>query len=346
MRRFLALMLVLASCLAGPARAEPADMPIRISYAPSLWWSLPFYVATQKNWWAEVHLVPTFAVFPSGPPQVAALQADAWDVGATGVVPTILGATRFGMKTIGIADDESTANVLTARKSLIAELHAHPEGLKGRKILLTANSTSDYAVQSCLKKFGLAKADVQMVNLSPPQIVSAVTSGNGDLAGVWAPYLYTLEEKADSDVLCSGKDAGVFIPSMIVASKKFAAANPEAVARFLAVYLRAWNWVTHHPKEARVAMKEFYAVAGVDISPAGMDAEFQRPVFNLSEQIERMSRAKGASTVDGWLDAIGSFVTTAGILPSVPGVNDYITDEFLRRVNDDPKLREIANRTE
>lgn len=335
-----------AAVLISTTVSAVALEPIRISYAPSLWWSFPFYVATEKKWWADVDLDASFAVFPSGPPQVAALRANAWDVGATGVIPTILGAARFGMKTIGIANDESSANALVAKNSVLKQLRENPAGFKGRSILLTSNSTSDYAVQSCLKKFGVEKSDVQFVNLSPPQIVSAITSNNGELAGVWAPYIYTLNEKGDSGVLCSGADAGAFIPSMIVANKDYAAAHPKNVARFLAVYLRAWNWIRKHPVEAREEMKKFYAVAGVDISPEGMDAEFKRPTFDLKQQLSLMDRAKGASQVDTWLTQIAQFVTASGTLTSAPDAKDYITDEYMKMVANDPQLRAIAEKSE
>ena len=44
---------------------------------------------------------------------------------------------------------------------------------------------------------GSRKRDLQFVNLGQAQIISAMTSDNGDIAGVWAPNTYTLEEKAE-----------------------------------------------------------------------------------------------------------------------------------------------------
>ena len=111
-------------------------------------------------------------------------------------MPAVLGAARFGLLTIGITNDESKANALDVRGEQIDA--AQVEGSRhhqGQKILLTTNSTGDYAAQGCLKKWGLSKSDVQFVNLGQAQIISALISGNGDIAGVWAPNIYTLEEK-------------------------------------------------------------------------------------------------------------------------------------------------------
>ena len=190
----LALALMIGAAGSQAARAQQLE-PIKVSYQPALYWSLPYYVATEKKFWADAGLAPEFSTFPAGAPQVAAAQAKSWDVGGTGSVPAVLGAARFGLVTIGITNDESKANVLMVRGDKFDAVKKDPAIIKGQKILLTSNSTGDYSVQACLKKWGIAKTDVQLVNLGQAQIISAVTSNNGDFAGVWAPNNYTLAEK-------------------------------------------------------------------------------------------------------------------------------------------------------
>ena len=67
--------------------------------------------------------------------------------------------------------------------------------------MLTANSTGDYAVQSCLRKWGLQKSDVSIKSMGQAEIISAMSSGNADLGGMWAPKIYTLEEKASGKLI-------------------------------------------------------------------------------------------------------------------------------------------------
>jgi NitT/TauT family transport system substrate-binding protein len=330
----------------GALPAAQAQTPIKVSYQPAVYWALPFYVASEKNFWADAGLKPEFSTFPAGAPQVAAAQAKAWDVGGTGSVPAVLGAARFGLITIGITNDESKANVLMVRGEKFDEVKKNPGSIKGQKILLTTNSTGDYAVQACLKKWGIAKTDVQLVNLGQAQIISAITSNNGDLAGVWAPNMYTLEEKGGAKLLCSGFDAGAIIPGAIVARPDYAKENPEAVAKFLAVYLRAWSWIKANPKEARDMMKKFYAQGGVEISDKGMEAEFsQRPVYSLAEQVKIMDRAKGKSDVDTWLGNIGEFMKSTGTIPEVPDAKTYIDDTYMKKAAADPALTAMAGKS-
>ena len=49
-----------------------AQTEIKISYQPALYWSLPFYIAAEKGWYAELGLKPVFSTFPAGVPQIAA----------------------------------------------------------------------------------------------------------------------------------------------------------------------------------------------------------------------------------------------------------------------------------
>jgi NitT/TauT family transport system substrate-binding protein len=329
----------------GPARAQPALAEIKVSYQPALYWALPFFVATEKNWWAEVGLKPVFSTFPAGVPQIAAVASKSWDVGGTGSVPAVLGHVRFGIKTIGLTNDESAGNALLVRKGLADKIAKDPKAIKGQTILLTANSTGDYAVQSCLKKYGLTKADVTIKNMGQAEIISAVSSNNADLAGLWAPNIYTLEEKAGAKVLCSGKDGGVVVPGALIARGEYAEQNPENVAKFLAVYLRAWKWMGTHKPEAIALMKKFYEQGGVAISDASMNKEFDsRPTYDLAQQLARMDRARGNSDVDVWFGQIAIFMRGTGAIQTVPQPADFVTDAFMKRVQADPKLRDFATR--
>ena len=63
------------------------------------------------------------------------------------------------------------------------------------------------------------------------------------------------------------------IPGALVVRADYAKEQPQNVARFLAVYLRAWKWMNAHQPEAIAMMKKFYDVGGVTISEASMKKE-------------------------------------------------------------------------
>jgi len=331
----------------GGAQAQPLT-EIRISYQPALYWALPFYAASEKGWYAEVGLKPVFSTFPAGVPQIAASAAKSWDVGGTGSVPATLGAVRYNLLTIGITNDESYGNALLATAKTADAFMKNPASIKGQTIVLTANSTGDYAVQSCLAKWGLKKADVTVKSMGQAEIISAMSSGNADLGGLWAPNTYTMEEKAGAKQICSGQDAGAAVPGALIARADYAKEHPQDVAKFLAVYLRAWKWLNAHQPEAIAMMKKFYEQGGVTISEASMKKEFTtRPTFDLASQLRIMKRPSGgASEVDDWFTKIGGFMQANGTFAQAPASSKYITDEYLRMVDADPKLKAFANRAD
>jgi ABC-type nitrate/sulfonate/bicarbonate transport system substrate-binding protein len=334
-----------AALLATTAHTAQAQelTPINVSYQPALYWALPFYLATELEWWAEVGLEPSFSTFPAGAPQIAAAQADDWDVGGTGSVPAVLGAARFGLKTVGITNDESAANAMMASTDVLEGLLADPSSIAGQSIYLSTNSTVDYATQACLRMWGVDPGEVEFVNLGQAQVISTIISGTGDISGVWAPNTYTLQERGNSDYLCSGADAGAIVPGALVVRPGFAEESPELVAKFLAVFLRGWAWAEENPDEARSMLVDFYSDGGVEISEAAVESEFDlRPTFNLEAQLEILERSNGPSRVDDWLTSIGSFMVDVGTFEENPDANEYIDPSFMQMVMDDPELAAFA----
>ena len=338
---------ILAAAALAAAAGAQAQTEIKVSYQPALYWALPFYVATEKGWWAELGLKPVFSTFPAGVPQIAASASKSWDVGGTGSVPAVLGAARYNLLTIGITNDEAAGNALLATRDKAAGYAANPASIKGKTITLTANSTGDYAVQKCLEKWGMKKADVTIKSMGQAEVISAMSSNNVDLGGLWAPNIYTMEEKTGARVICSGKDVGVAIPGALVVRADYAKENPQNVAKFLAVYMRAFKWMNAHKPEAIAMMKKFYEVGGVTISEASMNKEFDtRPVFDLAQHLAIMDRSKGASQVDTWMTQISEFLKGVGTIPTVQAANTYVTDEYMKLVDRDPKLKAFANKAD
>ena len=347
-RNVIRLMAGLALGVTSIAAQSQSLTEIKISYQPALYWALPFYVAEQKGWYAELGLKPVFSTFPAGVPQIAASASKSWDVGGTGSVPAVLGAVRYNLLTIGITNDESYGNALLATAKSADGFVKNPSSIKGQTIVLTANSTGDYAVQSCLAKWGLKKSDVTIKSMGQAEIISAMSSGNADLGGLWAPNTYTMEEKAGAKQICSGQDAGAAVPGALIARADYAKEHPQNVAKFLAVYLRAWKWLNAHQPEAIAMMKTFYEQGGVTISEASMKKEFTtRPTYDLAGQLKIMKRGPGGkSEVDDWFAKIGAFMQANGTFPKAPEASKFITDQYMKMVEADPKLKAFANRTD
>jgi sulfonate transport system substrate-binding protein len=342
--------IVTAAALAAllPLGAVAQDLKeVRISSQPALLGSVPFALANEKGWWKEVGLKVTVTEFPAGAPQIAASKS--WDVGYTGSVPAVLGAVRFGLHTVAFSDDQSATNAIYVRGANADALIKTPASMKGQTMFLTGNSTVDLASRSCLTKFGLAKGDVTVRSMGQAEIIAAMSSGSADIGGLWAPNTYTVEEKAGAKYLCSGKDTGTMIPGNLVVRAEWAKENPQLVARFLAVYLRAQRHLAANRKDALAIMKKHYETGGVQISDAAMNKEFDtRPTFDLAGQLAMFNRGAQPSRGDTTMNTIAAFMKEVGSLradEALPDPKTYVTDEYLKLVDKDPQLKAFANRT-
>ena len=340
---------ILAAGLAAAAFAIPQQAGaqqltrLNISMQPALYSMLPLHLATEQGWWRQMGIEPSFSSFPAGPPQIAAAAAGTWDVGITGSAPGVLGAARFNIRTIAISNDESATNVLMARRSEIEAIRANPASLRGQRVLMTVNTTVDYVLQNCLRRWNIARTDLQVVNLNQAQILSAFSTGEGRIAGLWAPNIYTAEERMNAVPLCSGKDADAIVPGNIIVREEFLTRNPDMVARYLAVFLRGIAFMKANREATVQSMNRFYQAGGVTVSEAALNAEIdRRPIFGLEEQLALMSRANGPSQADRWYEGLSAFLAQVGTVQNPPAPSAYLTDDILRRIAANPQLRAFA----
>lgn len=339
-RRSIAALVAVTVASTGIGAGAFAE-PLRVSYQP-LYWALPFYIASEKGYWKEVGLEPEFSVFPAGPQQIAAMQS--WDLGGTGGPPAVLGAVRLGLLSIAIGTDESAVTATVARAADADAILKDPSSLKGKQLLVTTNSTGEFSALACLKKFGLTRDDVQIVNLAPAQLISAYSNGNGTLAASWAPFVYVLQDKAGAKEICNGQLANAFVTSAFIVTPEFAKARPETVAKALAVYLRAVTWQKKNRAETIAYLRKFNEKHGVSLSDHFLEIDHdRRKTFTLAEELKIFDRSAGPATVDKWNEELAVYLVGTGTLKEIPDPKTYLDDRFLKMIEKDPKLRAFAN---
>ena len=106
-----------------------------------------------------------------------------------------------------LTNDESVGNALMATGATAEGFVKNPQSIKGQTIVLTANSTGDYAVQSCLAKWGLKKSDVTMKSMGQAEIISAMsTKQRRPRRAVGAEHLHDRGEGGrEADLLGQGR---------------------------------------------------------------------------------------------------------------------------------------------
>jgi ABC-type nitrate/sulfonate/bicarbonate transport system substrate-binding protein len=346
LRRAVAVGLAAALC-GGPTVAEAAATPIRISVQPGNYSAIAYKVATKRGYWQDAGLAPTFQTFAAGVPQIRA-HAN-WDIGTMGAVPALIGARDFNLVTVAVANDESRTNVLMGRKDVVDRLRRAGQIPDGTRFAVTLNSTGDYMAQTCLALWGgKLKTDMVYTGMTQAEIMAAGTSGAADLVALWAPNSYAMQEQHGFEVLCSGKDFSSGVFGVTVAGRKWAEANPDLLARVLAVKVRANRWIKKNPQEAQQIHVEGSAQEGVKLSAAAArkDNE-QREVFDLDEQIELM-RGQDANPDDSRVSraffSLNVFLNEGKLQTRIFRASTFVDVRYLQRVKADPALTEFMAR--
>jgi ABC-type nitrate/sulfonate/bicarbonate transport system substrate-binding protein len=304
---------------ASPLAAQDKPL-VRTSAQPALH-GLPIWRAEQTGKLAKAPFASEFTLFASGGPQVEALAAAQWDVGAIGAVPNILAGIRYGFKFIAVSNDESETNDLWVRPDspLLASKGANPdhpeiygrqEDWKGKKILSTTVSTGHYALSATLKALGLADSDVQIIHMEQAQAVTAFGAGEGDILQLWAPFSYIAEAKGWKKV-SSGAKAGAIILGAVGARKEFAEEHPDLVLAWLDVYLSEIVELKNDPAAGvKPLLAYFNDYCGLELTAEQVELEFKyRPLFTPAEQVELLTNP---AKVPAWLDGAARFLLEQG----------------------------------
>ena len=133
-----------------------------------------------------------------------------------------------------ILDDIGSAEALVVKKNSGIKTIAD---LKGKKIAMPFNSTTHFHMMVALEQAKINPADVQILNMRPPEVRAAWQRGDIDATFIWDPVL--AEAKKDGTViLTSGKisaDTGKATFDGYVVNRDWAKANKDFMVKFVKV---------------------------------------------------------------------------------------------------------------
>lgn len=342
--------LILAACSSTPSNKQKASSVVSGAIQPIIIaqqaqrWALPWYIATQKGWWADAGLKPTFSTFEEGSAEVAAGESGSWDVGGAGDMPSLTGSAGYGLINIAIADrEEKILTIMAANPTLAKQYLANPKLLIGKTIPVTFDSTGQWIAEECMsKKFHLSPSQYTFLNLTPPEINSAMDSGKYTVSEVWSPNTYILKQKLGAVEICNGGQLHIPVTSNIFATPKYASSHPQQVAEFLAVTERAISWEHNHMNQAATMLNSFLTSVGVVIPQKDDLTELQlRPDYILDQQINRFNGGTN-SVFTHWTQLVTSFMQSIGAqVPS--NLSSVISEKYLLMVKNNKQLDKFAN---
>jgi taurine transport system substrate-binding protein len=154
------------------------------------------------------------------------------EVGSAGIAAAVSRGEPYEL--FWILDDIGDAEALVAKNGSGINTIAD---LKGKKIAMPFNSTTHFHTMVALEQAKINPADVQILNMRPPEVRAAWQRGDIHATFIWDPVL--AEAKKDGTViLTSGKisaDTGKATFDGFVANRDWAKANRDFMVKFVKV---------------------------------------------------------------------------------------------------------------
>lgn len=262
--------------LAGAVLAQqPTTIRVGVQSIP------PDAVFMAKDWLAPYGLKADVSEFSSGGDMMQAFLAGKLDIadGGSGRLVTLAATNPDFFYIIGVRQAGGDRyGVLVPTASTARTIH----DLKGRKVGTVGGSGSNSTFRMFLDKNSLAEKDFQMVNMKVQDMQSALQQGLLDAAVAWEPQVALAETAGAGRRIISLKGVNES-PNFYLVSRKFADANPDAVARFLAAAADESDLIRTNAAEAGRLAAGFMAKKGVQADPKAMALALSR--IDVSPQI-------------------------------------------------------------
>ncbi|MDO5538365.1 MAG: ABC transporter substrate-binding protein [Desulfovibrionaceae bacterium] len=344
---FVILTLILGLFCGSTARA--ADL-VKVSTA---WMdeheTFLMWYAKQKGWDKEAGLDIELGFFNSGKDIMKARETSAWAFAGVSSVAGMLGALDNDISVIAVANDASLTNAVLVRKNsyipdhkgenpLYPDVMGTPVLMKGKTFVTTTMSSAHYALGTWLEALGLKLSDVVVKDMNQSQALVAFENNLGDGVALRSPHLYVGADQGWV-IVSSLKKCDAAAPTLLVADSKYAEANPEVTAKFLAIYLRAVDTIqTTDPEELAADYQRFFLQwAGKNYSKSLALYDLKsHPVFDLKDQLAMFDTSKGQSQIQAWETKIAEFFARNGLISDdqlkKASAGAYITDRYLKMV--------------
>jgi NitT/TauT family transport system substrate-binding protein len=273
-------------------------------------------IAEDQKIWEKHGLKVNAKVFTNGPLQIQALGTGDLDVGYIGPgafwLPASGQAKIIAINTLGNADRVIAQGGTTSLEQLRGKTVGVPEGTSGDMILTLA-----------LKKAGLTKKDIKVVNMDASTIVSAFSSKRIEAAGFWYPAIATIKKRVpDLAELAKNSDfeSQMAFPTAFVGGNKFVSGEKDKTAKTIAALREAMEYRTAHMDKSIELTAE---MLNMPVDQVKADAANVK-VLSVGE-LDTMTKD---GTIDKWLTGMNGYFVSAGKLTSPVAPKTYYTGDL------------------
>ncbi len=314
-----------AALLATPPEASAADAVLRVGVQPTL---NDIWAGVAADTFSKNGLKLEYQTFTSGAAMFAALQGGAIDMGiggmATFYVARSNGQDIRWIVTTGMLGDSDACMV--GPKSDVKAV----ADLKGKKIGFFHNTVVHAPLLEMLEANGVKSDEVELLNLQPPAATAALLNGDIDMACVWGPFTFQIEDQGGRRLfsMADTPSGGVSVSGYAV-SRTWAEKNPDGVVAFLKGLKEGQEAYAKDPKPALDAVAK---ATGLDAALAARQAK-EIKWFPVEDAVKAdspttMCGAAEGKGLGGVLDRASKFFISVGTLKQVLPFEEFLEPKY------------------
>lgn len=235
MRNFFLLVLLLLSMavlfVCSPARALEQ---LNIAYYPG--WPCSYQVGQAKGWFTqELGLQVVFKPYDHPRRMIAALKSGDCQIAySLGITPFTAAVSQYDqLRILGVAVSYSGIDTCVVRDGTGIQ---SPRDLMGKRVGVPFESVSHYKLLATLKIFGVDPKTVNIYDMPPQDITSAMRWKELDCGCAWEPAVSEMLEIGH--LIVSAEDQtrwGMKVFDVIASARVFMEEHPQLLTRFLQV---------------------------------------------------------------------------------------------------------------
>jgi NitT/TauT family transport system substrate-binding protein len=284
----------------------------------------PFFLGLAKGWYRQAGIDLTIKEGRGSGSVVQLVGNNSDTFGFVGADAVIRGVNnKIPVVSVANVMPKNATTMFVLRSSGITR----PQELKGRTIATTPGGTSDALLPAFLAGAGLAASAVTIVPVDASMKSQLVRQGRADGTSLpaWVGGQFVA---AGGAVGFPFADYGVQIVGHgIVTNTDTARNNPDLVARFVAVTMRAWDYALANPDESLAAMEKGTAE---QVGPASK-ARFRLELPEALKWVKPAVHGKpfGTQNEADW-EAMQKQLIEYGVIKESRPVSQYLTNRFIR----------------
>ena len=251
--------------------------------------SAPIFIAETRGFWKNERLNVDIRPFVSGRLALDALIGNGVDAATVGETPVVFAAyQKHNVAIIAtFTDSDRHVNMLARRDRGILG----PQDLARKKIAVSPGTAAEFVMDMFLQRNYIARSQVTVVALQPPDTVAAITRGDVDAIFAWQPHIYNGQERLGKNAVVVSSEGIYNGPFNVAVLDTALTARAESLARLLRGLQNAAEYMKRNRQDsvALVAAK-----LGLDVKTVDAIWDDYSFLFGLRPYMLSLLREEGA----------------------------------------------------